>query len=79
MSATLFVLRSPFKENDCLFLECNLIVVELIILFRFNPNPFIHAIHGDLISVDSFNKVQFVLFIFDESKNNEYSTEGGNY
>ena len=34
---------------------------------------FIHAIHGDLVSVNSFNKVQFVLFIFDGSIDNAYS------
>ena len=72
-STTLFVLRLPFKENDYFFLDLKLIEVKLIILFRFNRNPFIHAIHGDLISVDSFNKVQFVLFIFDESTDNAYS------
>ena len=49
-------------------------------LYRiFSPNQFIHAIHGDLVSVDSFNEVQFVLFIFDESKYSDYGAEEKNY
>ena len=77
-SSSKILRRFGFCKSKLIDLQC--IYQSINYLHRiFSRNPCIHAIHDDLISVDSFNKVQFVLFIFNESKNNEYSDEEKKY